>query len=176
MAQILGWQAYSAFFAGDPVAACAAAEEGRDLSDALGNGFQSRLCCWCIGMAQWISADLARAAAQLTDVATDAQAAHDSVRRAGSLVSLGDTLAYLGDTSGARAAAEVAIELTAALAGVQQSFGFGALANACLAAGDVAAAVAATEAGWEVSGQPLLLTILTRNVYPMAEAELQKAM
>ncbi|MFZ0905645.1 MAG: NB-ARC domain-containing protein, partial [Mycobacterium sp.] len=172
LAQILGWQAYSAFFAGDPVAACAAAEEGRDLSDALGNGFQSRLCCWCIGMAQWISADLARAAAQLTDVATDAQAAHDSVRRAGSLVSLGHTLAYLGDTSGARAAAEVAIELTASLAGVQQSFGFGALANACLAAGDVAAAVAATEAGWEVSGQPLLLTILTRNVYPMAEAEL----
>jgi predicted ATPase len=172
LAQILCWQAYSAFFAGDPVAACTAAEEGRDLSDVIGNGFQSRLCRWCIGMAQWISADLARAAAQLTDVAADSQAAHDSVRRAGSLISLGHTLAYLGDTSGARAAAEVAIELTASLAGVQQSFGFGALTNACLAAGDVAAAVAATEAGWEACGQPLLLTILTRNLYPMAEAAL----
>jgi predicted ATPase len=174
LAQILAWQAYSAFFAGDPVAACAAAEEGRDLSDAIGNGFQSRLCRWCIGMARWISADLVRAAAELTDVAADAQEANDSVRRAGSLVSLGHTLAYLGDTSGARAAAQVAIELTESLAGVQQSFGFGALANACLAAGDVAAAAAATAAGWDVCAQPMLLAILTRNIFPMAEAALAR--
>jgi tetratricopeptide (TPR) repeat protein len=173
LAQILGWQAYSAFFAGDPIAARAAAEEGRELADAVGNRFQSRLCRWCVGMAQWISAELVGAAAQLGDVAAEAQAAHDSVRRAGSLVSLGHTLAYLGDTSGARAAAEAAMELTAGR-GIEQALGFGALANAFLAAGDVAAAVAATEAGWEVCAQPELLTILTRDAFPMAEAALAR--
>jgi predicted ATPase len=172
LAQILGWQAYSAFFAGDPIAARVAAEEGRDLADAIGNAFQSRLCRWCIGMAQWISADLVGAAAELREVAADAEAAHDEVRREGSLIALAHTLAFQGDTRGARAAAEVAIEIAVGRAGLQRAFGFGALANASLAAGDVAAAVAATEAGWEACEHSPLLTILTRDVFPVAEASL----
>jgi predicted ATPase len=170
--QTLGWQAYSAFFAGDPIAAQAAAEEGRELADALGNAFQSRLCRWCVGMAQWISADLAGAAAQLRNVEADAETARDSVRRAGSLISLGHALAFQGDTEGARAAAEEAIELTTGSAGNQQAFAFGALANSCLAGGNVAAAAAAIEAGWEASGQLQALMIQTRNVLPMAEGAL----
>ncbi len=170
--QILGWQAYSAFFAGDPIAARAAAEEGRDLAETIGNRFQSRLCRWCIGMAQWISADLAGAAALLSGVAAEAEAARDSVRRAGSLISLGHVLAYQGDTSRARDSAQIAIELTAGSASNQQALGLGALANAALAAGDVAAASAATDEGWTLCGQLQALMIQTRNVLPMAEVAL----
>ena len=173
LSQVLGWLAYSAFFAGDPITARTAAEEGRDLADAIGNGFQSRLCRWCIGMTQWINGDLVGAAAQFRDVAAEAQAAHDSVRRAFSLVALCRALAYQGDTTGARAVAEVAIGLTAGSTNFQHAFSFGAVATACLAAGDGAAAAAASEAGREVvSGRPLLSIILTKNCYPMAEAAL----
>jgi predicted ATPase len=173
LSQILGWQAYSAYFAGDPITARAAAEEGCELSDAIGNRFQSRLCRWCIGMTQWITGDLVGAAAQFSDVAAEAQAAHDSVRRAFSLVALCRALAHQGDTSGARAAAEAVIELTAGSTNFQHAFSFGALATACLAAGDGAGAAAASEAGREVMrGRPLLSIILTRNSYPVAEAAL----
>ena len=38
--------------AGDPIAVRAAAEEGRDLADAIGDRFVSRECRWCLGVAQ----------------------------------------------------------------------------------------------------------------------------
>ncbi|HZC12151.1 MAG TPA: NB-ARC domain-containing protein, partial [Mycobacterium sp.] len=37
LSEILGFQAYAAFIAGDPIAARAAGEEGRDLADAIGD-------------------------------------------------------------------------------------------------------------------------------------------
>ena len=50
LSQILGWQAYAAIVAGDPIAARAAGEEGRDLADAIGDRFVSRGCrCWASG-------------------------------------------------------------------------------------------------------------------------------
>ena len=41
LSQILFWQAFGAFMAGDPIAVRAAAEEGRDLADAIGDRFVS---------------------------------------------------------------------------------------------------------------------------------------
>ena len=38
--------------AGDPIAVRAAAEEGRDLADAIGDRLDSRQCRWCLGWAQ----------------------------------------------------------------------------------------------------------------------------
>ena len=38
LSQILGWQAFAALIAGDPIAAGAAAEEGRDLAQRLATG------------------------------------------------------------------------------------------------------------------------------------------
>ena len=38
--------------AGDPIAVRAAAEEGRDLADAIGDRFSSRQCRLCLGLAQ----------------------------------------------------------------------------------------------------------------------------
>ena len=41
-----------AIVAGDPIAVRAAAEEGRDLADAIGDGFNSRQCRVCLVVAQ----------------------------------------------------------------------------------------------------------------------------
>ena len=58
LSQILAWQALGATIAGDPLAARAAAEEGRDLADAIGDGSNSRQCRFWLGMAQRANGDL----------------------------------------------------------------------------------------------------------------------
>src|SRR6185312_10928611 len=79
LSQILFWQAFGAFMAGDPIAVRAAAEEGRDLADAVGDRFVSRGCRWCLGVAQGVSGDPVGAVAQLREVVTEADAAHDAL-------------------------------------------------------------------------------------------------
>jgi hypothetical protein len=63
----------------------AAGEEGRDLADAIGDGFNSRVCRFCVGSAQSIDGDLAEAAAQFGEVAAEAEVAHDDTWRVLSL-------------------------------------------------------------------------------------------
>ena len=103
LSRILGWQAFAAIVGeGDPIAARTAAEEGRDLADAVGDRFVSRGCRWCLGVAQMMQGDLAGAAAQFGELVTEAEAAHDVLGRASALLSLGHVLAYQGQTSAAR--------------------------------------------------------------------------
>ena len=94
--------------------------------------------------------DLAGAAAQFREVVAEAEAAHDVLWRLNGLQSLGHVLAYQGDASAARAAADAAIEAAAELGEVaSRACGYAALAVAALAAGDVAAADDASEAAWQ---------------------------
>ena len=79
LSQILASQAYGAIWAGDPIAARAAAEEGRDLADMIGDRLDSRQCRWCLGIAQLVQVDLAGALAQFGAVAAEAEAAHDLI-------------------------------------------------------------------------------------------------
>jgi predicted ATPase len=151
LSQILAWQARGAIAAGDPIAARAIAEEGRDLAEAIGDRFDSRQCRWCLGAAQMISGDLAGAAAQFAELVAEAEAAHDEIWRVAGLAGQGLALARQGDTSAARAAAEAAIEAAAELGGLAR-VGYVALATAALAAGDVDTALDATEAGWQHIG------------------------
>ena len=62
--------------------------------------------------------DLAGAAAQFGEVVAEAEAAHDVIWRCNGLAVQGHVLAYQGDTSAARAAAEAAIEAAAELGGI----------------------------------------------------------
>ncbi len=64
LSQILAWQALAALTAGDPIAGRAAAEEGRDLAEAIGDRSNSRVCRWCLGTAETWQGDQAGAAAQ----------------------------------------------------------------------------------------------------------------
>ncbi len=154
LSQILAAQAVAALRR-DPLAMRAAAEEGRDLADAIGDRFYARRCRWYLGFAQTFQGDLAGAVAQFAAVADEAEAAHDEIWRADGLVGLGIALAYQGDTAAARAAAEAAIQATAELVGLKAGVAYAALASAALAAGDAATAQTASEAAWpHVSALP----------------------
>jgi predicted ATPase len=154
LGQILAHQAMAASVAGDPIATRAAAEEGRDLAEVIGDRFVSRYCRWCLAVAQVYQGDLVGAAAQFGELVAEAQAAHDGVLEAASLAYHSAVLACQGDTGAARAAADAAIEAAAELGGIYAGTGYAALAIAALAAGDAATARDATEAGPHLSALP----------------------
>jgi DNA-binding CsgD family transcriptional regulator len=149
LSQILTRQASAAIAAGDPSAARAPAEEGRDLADAIGNRSDSRHCRVCLGLAQMWRGDLAGAVAQLGGVFAEAEAAHDGVLQAISLAHRGTALAWQGDESAARAAADASLESGSEFGGLTASVGYFALGNAALAANDVGTALDAAAATWE---------------------------
>jgi len=149
LSQILAWQASEALVVGDLIAARAAAEEGRDLADAIGDRLDSRRCRSYLGWPQLWQGDLAGAAAQFGAVATEAELAHDVIQKAYSLAGQGFALAHQGDTSTARAAADAAIESASELGEIFAGVGYAALTHAALAAGDAATAQTASEAAWQ---------------------------
>jgi predicted ATPase/class 3 adenylate cyclase/DNA-binding CsgD family transcriptional regulator len=148
LCQILVAQVVAALATRDPVKARAAAKEGRDLAEAIGDRFDARRCLWYLGIAQQYQGDLAGAIAQFATLADEAEAAHDEIWRVDSIVGRGIALAYHGDTAAARAAADMAIEATVELGGLKAGAAYWALAIAALAAGDAATAQDATDAAW----------------------------
>jgi predicted ATPase/class 3 adenylate cyclase/DNA-binding CsgD family transcriptional regulator len=144
LCQILSWQAFAANTAGNPVATRTAAQEGRDLADAVGARIHSRQCRWCLGLAHTMNGDVKSAIAQFREVADEADAAHDLLFSWCSRVNLGHVLAYHGETSQARATAEAAVDAAAQFGGNCEGYSYAALAIAALAAGDVAAAAEAS--------------------------------
>jgi len=133
--QILAWQALVALTEGDPIAGRAAAEEGRDLADAIGDPLVSRQCRWGLGVAWLMRGDLIAAVAQFGE--------------AQSLTGQGLGLAWQGDTAAARAAADAAIEAAAEVGEIAAGNAYMALCQAALAAGDVATAQDASETAWQ---------------------------
>ena len=148
LSQILVAQVVVGLVARDPITARAAAEEGRDVADAIGDRFDARRCRWYLAVAQINQGDLAGAVAQFAAVADEAEAAHDEIWRVDSLVGLAVALGYQGDTAASRAAADEAVEATAELGGLKAGAAYHVLAFAALAAGDAATAQDALEAGW----------------------------
>ena len=136
---ILAGQASAANSAGDPIAVRAAVEEGRDLADGIGDGFNSRACRFVLGSAQMMQGDLAGAVTQFGVVAAEAQAAHDEFARVFSLGGQSLALAWQGEAAAARAAAEATVEGGAEHGGRLAALGHVALGMAALAAGDGAA-------------------------------------
>jgi predicted ATPase/class 3 adenylate cyclase/DNA-binding CsgD family transcriptional regulator len=162
LSQILVAQAVAALTARDSIAARAAAEEGRDLADAIGDQFDARRCRWYLGVAQLYQGDLAGAGAQFAAVAAEAEAAHDEIWRVDSVVGRGNTLAYQGDIAAARATADAAVEATAELGGLKAGAAYHALAIAALAAGDAATAQDALEAAWPRVSALAQMTVVQR--------------
>jgi predicted ATPase/class 3 adenylate cyclase/DNA-binding CsgD family transcriptional regulator len=136
LSQILALQTLGAHTAGDLLGMRAAGEEGRDLADAIGDGLNSRVCRFCLGMAQMMQGDLAGAVTQFGEVAAEAEAAHDEIWRVISLGGQSLALAYRGEAAAARAAAEATLEGGAELGGRYAVIGHAASGFAALAAGD----------------------------------------
>jgi predicted ATPase/class 3 adenylate cyclase len=155
MSQILAWQTFGAVPLGDPITTRAAAEEGRDLADAIGDRFDSRQCRYSLGFALLWRGDLAGAVAQFRELAAEAEAAHDVLYQVDGFAMQGCALAYQGDTGAARAAAAAAVGAASELVGPIAGTAYGALVVAALAAGDVATAQDAAEPAWQhMSVQP----------------------
>jgi predicted ATPase/class 3 adenylate cyclase/DNA-binding CsgD family transcriptional regulator len=179
LSQILAWQAMGAHTAGDPIAVRAASEEGRDLADAIGDGFNSRVCRFCLGAAQTIQGDLAEAVTQLGQVAAEAKAAHDEMWRVLSLGHWGLALAFQGDAAAAGAAAEAAFEGGAELGERYAALGDAVLGFVALAAGDGAAAHEAREAALQhmvvVSGRTAAVQRVWNAEAALADGDLAAA-
>jgi predicted ATPase/DNA-binding CsgD family transcriptional regulator len=146
LSRILALQAQGAEIAGDLPRMRAAGEEGRDLADAIGDGFNSRACRFYLGMSQTARGDPAGAVTQLGEVAAEAEAARDEIYRVTSLGGQSMALAHKGEVAAARAAAEATLEGGAELGGRFAVLGHVALGIAALAAGDGAAAHEVREA------------------------------
>ncbi len=146
--QILSQQAQAAFMAGDPVGVRLAAEEGRDIADAIGDRFGSRQCRWRIAGAQSFAGELNDAIAGMRELVAEAEADNDVMLRVTVLFMLPHVLAYQGDEAGARAAADAAIESSADLGDLYIGSSYVASSIAYLAAGDIAGASDAEATAW----------------------------
>ncbi len=179
LSQILTLQAMGAHTAGDPRAVRAAAEEGRDLADAIGDRPNSRQCRFNLGSAQMMSGDLAGAVTQFGEVAAEAQAAHDEISRVTSLAGQSLALAYRGEAAAARAAAEAVLEGGAKLSERYAAFGHAVVGFAALAAGDRAAAHEAREAANQhmtvVTGSTALFVRIWNAEAALADGDLAAA-
>ncbi len=155
LSQILNWQGIGAYFAGEPIAMREAAEEGRDLADAIGNPFDSRQCRLYLAWAQMWRGDLAGAVAQFGQIAAEADAGADVLAKTMALESHVQALAYRGDASAARIAGSQAAQAAAEVGGIYEGISYGVLTYAALASGDAATATEASRAGWpSISIQP----------------------
>jgi predicted ATPase/class 3 adenylate cyclase/DNA-binding CsgD family transcriptional regulator len=171
LSQILASQAMGALRTGDPLAVRAPAEEGRDLADAIGDRYNSRVCRVCIGSAQLLQGDLGCAVRQFGEVVAEAEAAHDEMSWVNSLGGQSLALAYLGEAAAARAAADATLEGAAGLGGRFAAFGHMTSGFAALAAGDGAAAHVAREAARQHTSVMGGLTAALQRVFN-AEAAL----
>ncbi len=160
LSQILYSQALTAIVgSGDLDAAVAAATEGRDVADEVGDHGYSRGCRWCLTGAQWISGDVAGAAEQLRELVTEADAAHALIWQVSARERLCHVLTHIGQPDEGRAVAMEALEGAAEIGRYMEGVVYSSLSFAALAAGDVDAAGDASEAARERFGDwPLATT------------------
>ena len=157
LSQIYAWQAYAAISAGDARAVRAAAEQGRDIGDAIGNAFDARECRLGVGWAQLMAADVSGAITQFREVLAESQAARALFMEPACLHGLGSALAWAGQIDEARAAAHAAIAAETDVGGSMQGIGHSALAMVELAAGEAEASLVAGETAWQqMSPQEIL--------------------
>lgn len=170
LSQILSWQGLGGFVAGDPMALSKAAEEGRDVAEAIGNPFDSRMCRFYLGWVGLWRGDLTGAIEQFGEVAAEADSCADVVVKTIALECQVQALAYHGDTSAACDVGHEALQAAAEAGGIYPGVAYCAVAYAELASGDVAAADVAYQAGWpDLSLQP---DIAATFIAPMVQAAL----
>ncbi|MDT5223710.1 MAG: hypothetical protein QOG19_1117, partial [Mycobacterium sp.] len=170
LCQIASYQATVAVMAGEPVAARVAAENGRDLADALGDRFFSGNNRAWLGLALMMQGDLAEAERVSESLVQEAEAAGDMVMKVFGCLVHGVVLARQGRAAAAQTAAEAALAAAEGLGGVFEDTVYAILADAALAGGDAAAARQLCETAWRHTNP--LREMFHRSVTPTAEAAL----
>ncbi|MGA9674132.1 MAG: LuxR C-terminal-related transcriptional regulator [Mycobacterium sp.] len=170
LCQILSYQATVGDYAGEPISAIAAAQEGRDLADALGDRFFSRTCRFWLSIALAMHGDLAQACQVARALVDEAEAAADHTMTVFGHVCHAAALFMQGHAAAAHAAAQSAQATAATIGGFFEDTVYVLFANAALAGGDAPAARLAAE-------EALRHTVPTRELFikgaaPVAEAAL----
>ncbi len=161
LSQILCWRSVAAMSVGDHGAIHAAASEGCELAEALGDESNARLCRVAIGTAHLDRGEVRVATAPLREVVVDATAAHDVFCRSVALVNLTFALAWQGDVDGAQAAVDDFFHDRSKLGELVDRIGYSANGLISLMRGD---AIAAREA-YEAALQRTPLTPVTVTTY-----------
>ena len=171
LSQILAWQAYMACLAGNPVSTAAAGKEGYTLADAVGDRFISRMCrFWGLGIAPFQRGEPAEAVRLLRDLLAEADASADLFHGLLARIGLAHAMLQLGHITDARTLARNSVEAASGLGPFVEPWALAPLAQAALAAGDLAAAAEATDAAWQrVMSEPELAIA---NVMPTVELAL----
>jgi DNA-binding CsgD family transcriptional regulator len=170
LAQLRAYQGFALVAVGEPGAAQAACEEGRDLADALGDSFTSRYSRTFLGSALAQQGKLAESLGVLRSLVGEARAAEDRVAEVFGLICMSPTLAFTGEAAAAQAAAEAALVTGATLGGLHEDSAYVDLAIAAIAAGDAPAARHACDAALRHTYP--LKEIFIRSLLPMADAAL----
>jgi predicted ATPase/class 3 adenylate cyclase/DNA-binding CsgD family transcriptional regulator len=170
LCQIFSYQATAGVLAGEPTAAIAAAEEGRDLGDALGDRFFSRNNRAWLACALMYQGDLSRASEVARAVVDEAEADADLTMALFGLVACSATLALQGHAAAAHAAAESAFVTAESMGRIALDTVNAVFTYAALAAGDAAAARRAAEGCLRLTTPER--EVFAKSVDPMAEAEL----
>ena len=170
LCQIFGYQATAAFLAGEPIAACAAAEAGRDLADALGDRFFSRNCRAWLSLALVMRGDTFHAGQVSHALVDEAEAAGDLTMTVYGHICRGSMHTFQGDAAAAYEEAQSALNAAEAIGGFLEESVYSVFANAALAAGDAPAALRAAQNSWQRTNP--LRESFTRSITPMSEAAL----
>jgi predicted ATPase/DNA-binding CsgD family transcriptional regulator len=170
LCQIFSHQATASVVAGEPITGVVAAEQGRDIADALGDRFISRNCRTWMALGLMMEGDLAQANRVAGVVADEAQAAADLTMMVYSHDGHSIVLAYQGQADSAHAAAQSGWAAAEAMGGVAADTSAAVLAYAALAGGDATAARQAAEDAFRHTN-PMRETF-TRSTAPPAEAAL----
>jgi predicted ATPase/class 3 adenylate cyclase/DNA-binding CsgD family transcriptional regulator len=172
LSQILYSQALTAIVgAGDLDAAVAAATEGRDVADEVGDQGYSRGCRFCLSVVPWVRGDIAEAEAQYRQLMVEADEAHALIWQVNARSYLCLALAHGGQAAEGRAVALEALDGAAEIGRYQEGVVYAALAFADLAGGDLDAAVDASEAARERFGDRPLAATTTK---PSAQVALAR--
>jgi predicted ATPase/class 3 adenylate cyclase/DNA-binding CsgD family transcriptional regulator len=149
LSQILAWQANTGVNVGDPIAARAAGEEGRDLADAIDDRPNSRMCRLSLGWVHLMEGDVSGAVAGFRALVAECEADHDEFNKPVSRMGLGVALAYQGEVGASRPLADTALETASGMDEYFHGMGHTVSAVAALAAGDIGAAHDASERAWQ---------------------------
>lgn len=170
LCQTLAYLAVTNCYAGEPIPMRAAAEEGRDLADELGDQFFSRNCRTWLGLALCMQGNLTEAQDVLHALAEEAEAARDLPMTVFGQVGYGQVLAFQGRAATLLTSAQSALNAAEAMGGLYGDTMYAMFAYAALITGDAAGARQAAEEAWRH-------TVPARELYarcfnPMAEAAL----
>jgi predicted ATPase/DNA-binding CsgD family transcriptional regulator/predicted negative regulator of RcsB-dependent stress response len=140
LSNVFGWQAMAGMSVGDHVAIEAVAREGSDLADAIGDGYNGRLCRLALCNAHTYRGEIGQAVLQLQEVLAESIAASDPFCESTARLNRVFALTWQGDVDGAQATLDLIMGDRAHLGDLVDRIVTSAIGLIKLAAGDAAAA------------------------------------